>query len=138
VHGKATQTGSYCGGAAPSEAHLRQLQTPSPLSIKFLVRAGVQNSDAAPVATFTPGEAGAFSVSLPRGDYCVVREARSASVGGPPSQFVDEACMATWRLGCDAVWHVDAADVDGTFNLAQSCFGPCYSGPMPPAAARPR
>jgi hypothetical protein len=106
-----------------------------PLTVTLAVHAGTQNSSATPVLSFTPAADGTFRVTLPPGDYCVVRaEERTASdPADGKTMYVDPGCMASWRAGCDAIWHVSPEDeLDGSFNVPGPCFGPCYRGPMPP------
>ncbi|MBS2030702.1 MAG: hypothetical protein JST54_22550 [Deltaproteobacteria bacterium] len=134
VKGVAQRSGQYCGGAAPSPEMIKQAQTPRVTTERFDVLRG-KGADGELVTSFNPDTKGQFSVSLPPGDYCVTEAGKREVPKNGDGMYVDAACMKQWRASCSLVWHVDAKDIDGSFTLASPCFGPCYRGPMPPAAA---
>ena len=131
VHGRALRAGSWCGGAATTPQMMERYK-PRPTTARFEVLPGKTGSSAAPVVTFNPDANGEFSLSLPPGDYCVMEPGKTDKPKANYGQWVDAACMATWKKTCSVVWHVESKDTNVTFTLSDPCFGPCYRGPWPP------
>jgi hypothetical protein len=126
VHGTvALNIATHCGGAAPrpdEQMSRRQLA----VGHKLYVRA----KSGKKVAEVTSDKSGAFAIHLAPGAYCLI-SAGKADDKTPPSQYVDAACLASYRAQCDAVFTVPRAE-PVVVELYQGCFGPCYHGPMPP------
>jgi hypothetical protein len=131
VHGRVTQTRPYCGGAAPSPEMLKRLAHPEPFTEPLHVMPGHENTGQPDIAVLRPEIDSRFSLELPPGEYCVIRESRQKmSVAG--SRYTDAACLRQYRQACDAVWKVNGLEVEGSLSIQVPCFGPCYRGPMPP------
>jgi hypothetical protein len=136
------------GGAAPAPEEVERQRThnqaqennPQPLAgVAFVVIPGSKNSPAPPVAKFVPDGEGRFKVTLPPGNYCIVKESRrpSADAGVVP-MFSEPSCLADLQAACDASWVVKgAADVSFTLTRTEGGPPPCYHGPSPPRAAPP-
>jgi hypothetical protein len=109
----------------------RQRREPKAITEALHVKPGHDNTGQPEAAVVKPASDGHFSLRLVPGEYCVVRESKE-KMPTAGDQYNDGACLRRWQQSCDAVWKVEAKDVDGTFNINNSCFGPCYRGPMPP------
>jgi hypothetical protein len=145
LHKQVVYTGG-CGGVAPPPGTSRP--TPSvtiqPWAAQSLaIRAGTENSESAILATAVTDSAGAFTVALDPGPWCVLLdgakknpEPKGKTVQGKtPSDFwTDMDCMrAKWRQ-CDAVLQVPGpASVTITIAAGGSgCHAECEHGPSPP------
>ena len=130
VHGTARTHHPYCGGASPSPEMAAGAWTPD-AGVTFVVTAGSTHTDARPVATFRTDASGAFSLTLPPGQYCVVPEARGpAPTSAPPG--ADLACLvAQWRT-CAAVADVKGAPVSLAIDTHRPCSWNPLCGPMGP------
>ncbi|HEX2898469.1 MAG TPA: hypothetical protein VHS96_02005 [Bacteroidia bacterium] len=148
VSGNVLVTGSYCGGAAPSEEILAEASRPKPFANKgFLIRSGKMNALGTDMVTRTRTDAqGTFSVELIPGTYCMVLEtkerARDAGFYKLQNLAVDKPCDQKWLNTCDLTFTVADKNITGLrLNFNKKCFvddlSPCvsFTGPMPPSAA---
>jgi hypothetical protein len=125
---------SHCGGALVTpDTKLTTLKYA--YKGDFLVREGKTNSETEPVAELDLDGEGTFSVALPAGTYCLIKDTKK----DPPaktSQYHDPTCLeARWK-SCEAVVeHPSGKAV--IIDLVESCSSPCYFGPPPPSAAPP-
>jgi hypothetical protein len=127
VRGVATLTiQTHCGGAMPAPGEVMSREQPA-ASRRLYVRAA---GDGTQVAVVTTDAQGAFAMTLPPGEYCLVDSAR-ADDKTQPSQWIDPECLASYRKSCDASFRVPRREPLAV-ALAQGCFEPCYRGPMPP------
>lgn len=132
VLGKALTTFPWCGGAVPTGEEMERRRRPRPLKGDFVVVRGSTQRGQPEVASFQTEQDGRFALRLPAADYCVVEAGkRKADVKGDATHG-DGACLAQWRRTCDAVWHLGGGPLDRSFVIPSPCFGPCYTGPMPP------
>jgi hypothetical protein len=138
-----TQTSAYCGGAAPTEEILKQLQVPRPLpNWKLLFyRADVklQERRGKPESAVT-NENGLIRISLePLPNnlvYCVVEESKGGELIVPPDHEhtkYDKKCLERQHSSCDFV--LTTANTTATINFPSYCtWGtPCvhYTGSLP-------
>ncbi len=125
ISGIVYQTEAYCGGAAPSQRILDDLQTPKPLAGKNLyIKAGKENDPDAPVvAEATSNDSGGFSVSLPPGWYVIVDENKKdkASYNYMLANFevqteqysaVDKKCLDSWVVKPELAFEVKEATAE--------------------------
>lgn len=117
VTGVVLQTEAYCGGAAPNQRILDELQTPKPLPGKNIyVKAGkANNPEAEVVAEVIADERGEFTLSLAPGWYVLVDESKKdrASYNYMLSNFaaatdkytaVDRKCLDGWVKNAELVF----------------------------------
>ncbi|MFN0246929.1 MAG: hypothetical protein ACKV2T_08465 [Kofleriaceae bacterium] len=116
-----------CGGAAlPPNA---QPTKDTPVAGEtFHFRRGTKNTQTRIIASAVTNGEGWLAVSLPAGTYCMIgegkRKLRRSSIGP------NAACLDGLARMCDAV--IKAPTDSGTLEQHTPCFGPCYTGPMPP------
>lgn len=124
-------TTTHCGGAAPAPDE--QLTDEAPLtSQKFLFRRGAKNSRSRVVASAVTDDQGWLAVDLPPGTYCMLDESKRTPPRAPrsgTSSNHNSACLDALAMTCDAV--IKAPTVQ-TVERSVGCFGPCYTGPLPP------
>lgn len=146
VSGKVTKSGSYCGGAFPSEETLQNAQAVIPLNgFMVYVKKGSENKLSSPVLdSASTNSDGDYSFKLPKGEYVLLRknqldksvfETYSAS-----SQLqVDVECLEAWWKKGLATITIENENIDSlNFHFRKRCFVPdympClrYTGPHPP------
>ncbi|TNE91557.1 MAG: hypothetical protein EP330_04955 [Deltaproteobacteria bacterium] len=145
-----TASHPYCGGAAPSPEQERAARTPTPVpGHLWLLRAGAENTDAAPIHEVRTDASGHATLSLAPGTYCLVGEdKRSTEVTANAVPSVNEAeelaCRRALKRSCDRVLEVPPGrePMVVAVHEAGRCFynpGPCYFGPPipPPPSAAP-
>ena len=119
VSGVVYQTEAYCGGAAPTQRMLDELQRPKALAGKNLYfKAGKENDPDAPVvAEATSNDSGGFSVSLAPGWYVIVDENKKdkasynymvANFETQTAQYsaIDKKCLDSWVVKPELVFEV--------------------------------
>jgi hypothetical protein len=92
--------------------------------VTLLFRRGATNTTTAPVAEYMSDERGRIALDLPAGTYCVVTADKRELSGSCPEA---EALARS----CDATFVMPAKRVVVELYISK-CFGPCYSGPLPP------
>lgn len=110
---------------------------------ELAIRAGAENSETPIVATVVTGTAGAFSLTLAPGSYCVLNE-RSKTRPPPTGKTVERTgandfwtdmdCMrARWRQ-CEAVLVVPGPAELTIMDVqyGSGCNAECRHGPTPP------
>lgn len=150
-----TTTASYCGGAAPTDEIIQDLQTPKKLTqTTIYIREGETNSWSQPIiAKGISDENGVVSVELKDGTYCVVFENKAEKSAydnliklygekTPYRDAVDVECLKTFMEQPEAVFTVKNGKTESAviINQHQPCSWhsvPCsgYHGPLPPMAA---
>jgi hypothetical protein len=146
VSGSVNLTGSYCGGAAPSEEILEGIRKPSPYIGKvFYVRKGKTNDLKQPIVLkFKTDSLGKFSFKLPVGVYCIIQEEQKASfskINYPKTGniSVDKTCLLDWWKKPYSILEIkDKSITELEFKFEKRCFipgdVPCltFNGPFPP------
>jgi len=146
ITGKITTSGSYCGGMAPSEEMLRNVQATRPMSgFMIYVKKGTENKLSAPIldSTYTNSN-GEYSFNLPKGEYVLLQKNqldKSIFETYKSSKWlqVDSECMESWwKKGLISIT-VENENIDSlNFHFRKRCFVPeyipClrYTGPYPP------
>jgi hypothetical protein len=121
------QAAGFCGGAYMPN---REIPKPEPAAgAAVIVRAGDTNSDAAPITTVTTNADGTYEASLAAGTFCLVLAEKKDRPKA--SQYTDQACLDQYWKQCDAVVHLPS-DAPADILHSNTCFGPCYHGPLPP------
>lgn len=146
VSGYVSLTGSYCGGAAPSEEMLEALSKPYAYIGKvFYVRKGKTNDLKQPIILkFKTDSSGKFSFKLPPGNYCIIQEEQKNSFGKmkyPKASniTVDKTCLFDWWKKPYYILEIKDKAITGLdFKFTKRCFipgdVPCltFTGPFPP------
>ncbi len=150
-----TTTATYCGGAAPTQEIIQDLQTPKKLTqTTIYIREGETNSWSQPIiAKGISDENGVVSVELKDGTYCAVFENKAEKSAydnliklygekTPYRDAVDVECLKTFMEQPEAVFTVKNGKTESAviINQHQPCSWhsvPCsgYHGPLPPMAA---
>ncbi|HEU4718254.1 MAG TPA: hypothetical protein VFU15_10485 [Bacteroidia bacterium] len=143
VNGTVLLTHSYCGGIVPPAEFLEAMKTPQPApGFHLFVKKGNTNvSGSAILDTIVTDAQGHFSVSLPAGTYCIVKDWKAPKYSVPQdNQYAeyDTACYRKEYAQCDYLLNL-SANVDSlklVFHEGCSWEQPCmnYHGPLPPAA----
>jgi len=147
VAGTVTQAGSYCGGAAPSDEMLAEVQRVRPMSgFMIYVKKGKENNLNNPVvdSVFTNSE-GKYTLYLPKGDYVLLQKNQLTkdilSKYENPTQYLqaNKDCLEKWwKAGLTTVSVQSAGLENINFHFQKRCFVPdylpClnYTGPYPP------
>ncbi|MFT3842419.1 MAG: hypothetical protein QM723_35840 [Myxococcaceae bacterium] len=136
VKGEVDETYSYCGGAVPPDELLRNLAKPVPVKARaFDVYRG-ETAEAETFTTFTTGDDGKYSVSLPDGKWCVIEATRRVRPGVPPEAGADAACWKAESKRCDLRFEVSGKELSvPAATLRRGCsFNPTCGphGPPPP------
>ena len=120
VHIKITQTSSYCGGAAPSNEMLEQLNTPVPFAGKIIyLRKGNTNKLCKKAVVLKSDENGEITALLQPGIYAVVDETKKDKTfyndlrkrfknPVPNYEALDVACLDDWLKTPDQVIEVSS------------------------------
>ena len=151
ITGVITETSSYCGGAAPSDELIKELETPKPIAFKkmFVKSGNVNKANAKVIKEFTTDSLGQFSLKLPYGQYCLVDEDKvndakykliltKYAVKTESNEPVDPKCLAKWFAQPDYIFSVSkksAKKIAHNYHRACNWSGaPCviYNGPFPP------
>ena len=146
ISGTVTTTSSYCGGAAPSQEMLAEINKPKPVAGKQLfIFTGNQISDSSLLlSSFTTDSLGHFQIKLKKGTYCIVEVQKSKPLKIPKddeNSKWDVDCLKEQHSQCDYQLNVIDKNVDDVkINFHQPCgwSRPClqYEGPLPPSAPR--
>lgn len=150
VSGIVMQTSSYCGGAAPPDFIIKELETPRPLAGKKLhiIKGDTNIANRPIVLSFISDSAGKFSFRVEPGLYSVLLEEQiplpDAKKYSTKNQSIDEACYKKWWAKPYYLLEVEDSSNKSTsleglvFLFHKRCFinsdVPClsYLGPFPP------
>lgn len=150
VSGKIVRTGSYCGGAAPTQEIMDEINTPKPCARqKLYVRRGKMNDLTGKIIlVFTSDSVGNFSFSLPSGVYSIVNEKKKDrkfvksilkqyTAESKNYQATDKKCLDEWLKTPDATLEIKEGSVNDfviTFHDECKWHVPCteYKGPFRP------
>jgi hypothetical protein len=101
---------------------------------RILVRRGSENTASEVLAETSSDAAGAFTLSLPAGTYCLIEEEkRELTPTGPTPADVDAGCLENMRRTCDAVVEVpEVGEISVTLDFYKGCRDRCYQGPEIP------
>jgi hypothetical protein len=146
VTGYVSQTSSYCGGAAPTDEMLREIEKPAPYPNKnFYIKKGNKNNlKEAVILNFKTDAAGNYSFQLTPGIYSVLLEPQLKALNLKEYNqsghiSADEECLKKWWAKAYYVLEITDKNINGlNFSFHHPCFVsgdiPClqYEGPMPP------
>lgn len=145
IHGIVTKSGSYCGGARPTDEMLEQIERSIPYAdLKLYIRKGNRNSLDSPVIDSTiTNEKGEFKLELNSGSYVLLfKNQLDKSIFNELEkntniQIVDQDCLNSWWENGLKLINTET-DQNLTFHFKKRCFLPegipClnYTGPYPP------
>ena len=146
ISGTITTSGSYCGGVAPSEEMLQDVQATKPMSCFVIyVKKGTKNKlSSCIVDSICTDSSGNYSFNLRPGKYVLLQKNQlNKDVFEKYKQSkwtqVDLECMQTWwEKGLTSIT-VDSESINNlNFHFQKRCFiplsVPClrYTGPYPP------
>jgi len=146
ISGTITTSGSYCGGVAPSEEMLQDVQATKPMSgFVIYVKKGTKNKLSSCIvdSTYTDSK-GNYSFDLRPGNYVLLqKEQLNKDVFETYKQSkwmqVDLECMQLWWEKGLTTITVDAESINNlNFHFQKRCFIPLsipclrYYGPYPP------
>jgi len=139
-----TSTSAYCGGAAPTEFILKQLQLAQPIAnftlLFYRADAKLQKRRGQPQSA-TSDDNGLVQMNLkplPAGlVYCVVSEAKAGNLVVPPDNEYnkyDKQCLQKQHSTCDLILTSDNTTAKVNFPSYCSWGTPCihFTGPLPP------
>ena len=146
ISGTITTSGSYCGGAAPSEEMLQSVQVTRPMSgFMIYIKKGAKNKLLSCIVDSTcTDSSGNYSFDLSPGKYVLLQKNQlNKDVFEKYKQSkwtqVDLECMQMWwEKGLTSIT-VDSESINNlNFHFQKRCFiplsVPClrYTGPYPP------
>lgn len=139
---RATYTGSYCGGMAPTDEMLENARQQRPYPNKvFIIEADDERKKQ---YTVTTDQEGIARVALPYGSYRIksdihFNEKLLEELKANKNYHVwNEACIQKWQQDGYSSFVYDEPKTSVQFNIHRECFlpegMPCigYAGPMPP------
>jgi len=149
-----TTTQSYCGGAAPTDEMVLEMQTPKKLAnTTIYIREGALNDWSNPiVAQGVSDENGVVKVELKDGTYCIVFDNKADnkefkkmlelySEKTMHREAIDQECLVKYMTQPEAVFTVTNGKTGSSIivNKHIACSWddvPCsgYHGPLPPSA----
>ena len=147
VSGKIETSESYCGGAAPPEELLQELQRKKPNSgYKLYIKEGKVNDLKAPIIdSVLTNKDGEFMFNLLPGEYVLLSSNhlnRAVFTRFQDDKYIrinDMDCLETWWQNGMAKLKLDNQPTDTIyFHLKKECFLPlgipclAYNGPVPP------
>ena len=145
VSGRVEVSGSYCGGARPTQEMEEEARRPKPFAHRELViRSGENNDFSVPIIKRVKTDVeGKWKTMLPPGTYCLAlgekAEQPDYSTLNKDMYQVNETCNKEWLNKCEVTFEVKDAPVSGLhLGLNRRCFqanfNPCvmYIGPLPP------
>lgn len=145
ISGTVTQTSSHCGGAAPSDELIAELETPKPYPGKkmHIIKGDTNLTSHKILLSFIADENGTFSFQIAPGIYSVILDEQATAPNEKLYKtkdiLVDTDCYNKWWGSPYYVLNISSSPVNNlTFNFHKQCFIsydiPClrYNGLPPP------
>lgn len=144
---RVTQTSGYCGGAAPSQEMIQELNTPKAYAYQtFYLRPGSKNSlNFKSLIKVKTDSTGTIRTRLKPGTYVLLftsmvnKPDTSKFKNNNSYEFMGTECLNAWWSKGWQVITIQSKNNDLSFNIHFPCFtdpinGPCmdYRGPYPP------